>query len=118
MRSLYLSHLIDIADGSHHALVINSRICATFCILPLALDRYTRAPANVTTNTTSIPCTIGTLSFLGVIHKIFQLELATPKHAKGKAKLADKVVRKSCVCMWPAATALNYSIKDIRNDVR
>ena len=35
MHSLYLSHLVEIADGSHHALAINSRICAAFCILPV-----------------------------------------------------------------------------------
>ena len=36
------------------------------------------------------------LSFLGVIHKIFQLELAIPKHdLLCKAKLAGKNVRKS-----------------------
>ena len=66
MHSLYLSHLV--ADGSRHALAINSRICAAFCILPvykqlLALEymymyRYTHIPANVATNTIAIPCTI------------------------------------------------------------
>ena len=35
MHSLYLSHLIEIADGSRHALAINSRICAAFCVLPV-----------------------------------------------------------------------------------
>jgi len=30
MHSLYLSHLVEIADGSCHALAINSRICAAF----------------------------------------------------------------------------------------
>ena len=65
MDNLYLSHLVEIADGSHHALAINSRICATFCILPvyyqlLALEyRYTHAPGDVATNTTAISCTIG-----------------------------------------------------------
>ena len=59
------------------------------------------------------------LSFLGVIHKIFQLELlAIPKHdLLCKAKLAGKNVRKSYIRMRPAAIALNYSVKDIRNDV-
>ena len=59
--------LVEIADGSHHALAINSRICAAFCVLPvykqlLALEymyRYTHVPANVATNTIAIPCTIG-----------------------------------------------------------
>ena len=37
MHSLYLSHLVEIADGSHHALAINSRICAAFCVLPVRL---------------------------------------------------------------------------------
>jgi len=53
--------------------------------------------------------------FLGFIHKIFQLELATAKHAK--AKLAGKVVQKSYVCKRTAAITLNYSIKDIQNDI-
>ena len=35
MHSLYLSHLVEIADGSRHALAINSRICAAFCVLPV-----------------------------------------------------------------------------------
>ena len=65
MHNFYLSHLIEIADGSSHALAINSRICAAFCILLvyyhlLALEyRYTHGPANVATNTTAIPSTIG-----------------------------------------------------------
>ena len=96
MHSLYLSHLAEIANGSRHALAINSRICATFCILPvykqlLALMvheymyRYIHAPANVATNTIAIPCAIGAydppVSFLGAIHKIFQLELAIATQA-------------------------------------
>ena len=62
MHSLYLSHLVEIANGSRHALAINSRICAAFCVLPVynqLLARYTHAPADVTTNTTAIPSTIG-----------------------------------------------------------
>ena len=55
------------------------------------------------TNTTAVPCTIG-------VHD------PPVKHAK--AKLADKVVQKSYICMWPVAIALNYSVKDIWNDVR
>ena len=70
MHSLYLSHLAEIANGSRHALAIISRICATFCVLPvykqlLALMvheymyRYIHAPANIATNTIAIPCAIG-----------------------------------------------------------
>ena len=55
MHSLYLSHLVEIANEGRHALAINSRICAAFCVLPvynqlLALE-YTHAPAHVATNT-------------------------------------------------------------------
>jgi len=35
MDSLYLSHLVEIADGSRHTLAINSRICAAFRVLPV-----------------------------------------------------------------------------------
>jgi len=35
IHNLYLSHLVEIADGSCHALAINSRICAAFCVLPV-----------------------------------------------------------------------------------
>ena len=35
MHSLYLSHLVEIANGSRHALAINSRICAVLCVLPV-----------------------------------------------------------------------------------
>ena len=35
MHSLYLNHLVEVADGSRHALAINSRICAAFCVLPV-----------------------------------------------------------------------------------
>ena len=108
MHSLYLSHLVEIADGSRHALAINSRICAAFCILPvcyqlfLNIGIYTHAPANVATNTTAIPCTLGAHD-------------PPLKHAK--AKLADKVVRKSYIGMRSTAIALNYSVKDKRNDI-
>ena len=47
------------------------------------------------------------LSFLGVIHKI----LVSYKHAK----LYENLIY---IRMRPAAIALNYSVKDIRNDVR
>ena len=47
------------------------------------------------------------LSFLGVIHKI----LASYKHAKLYEYL-------TFVRMWPVAIALNYSVHDIRNDIR
>ena len=53
-------------------------------------------------------------AFLGVIHKIFQMELATAKHAK--AKLAGKVVRKSYLC--PQAAHDYRSVKDIRHGVQ
>ena len=33
-------------------------------------------------------------------------------------KLSSKVVQKSYVCMWPVAITLNYSVKDIRHDIR
>ena len=47
------------------------------------------------------------LSFLGVIHKIFQLALAT-QACQGYIKLASKVVRKSYLC--PHA-ARGYRVK-------
>ena len=62
MHSLYLNRLEEIADGSRHTSAINNRICAAFFVLPVynqLLARYTHAPANVATNTTAIPSTIG-----------------------------------------------------------
>ena len=62
----------------------------------------------------SLPLSVFTLSTqLLSFTRSFKL----PKHAK--AKLAGEVVRKSYyVCMRLAAIALNYSVKDIRHDVR
>ena len=126
MHSLYLSHLVEIADGSRHALAINSRICAAFCILPvyyqlLALEhRYTHIPANVSTNTTAIPCTIGAYHppvFCGCHLQDLSTGASYPSMPRLSwlVKLYENL---TYVRMRPAAIALNYSVKDIRNDVR
>ena len=57
------------------------------------------------------------LSFLGVIHKIFQLELATQACRARLSWLVKLYENLTYVHMWPAAIALNYSVKDIQNDV-
>ena len=88
------------------------------------LYRYTHAPAaysDVTTNTTTIPCTIGAHT-PAVFHKghqvIFQAQLGAsyPRLSWLAEKLSfTKILL--MVCMWPAAIVLNYSFKDIQNNV-
>ena len=125
MYSLCLSRLVDIADGSCHALDIDSRICAAFCVLPvynelLALEyRYTHTPANVTTNTTANPCTIGAHDspvFSGC-HSQDLLTGASYPSMPRLSWLIKLYENLAYVRMRPAAIALNYSIKDIRNNV-
>ena len=126
MHSLYLSHLVEIADGSRHALTINSRIYAAFCVLPtvynqlLAVEyRYTHAPGDVATNTTAIPCTIGAHDqpvFSGCHSQDLStgasyLSMPWPR-LRWLVKLYENL---TYVRMRPVANVLNYSVKDIRN---
>ena len=106
MHSLYLSHLVEIANGSRHALAINSRIFAAFCVLPVYNQLL--APAHVATNTTAIPSTIGAHDPL-VVSGCRSQDLSY-KHAKLYENL-------TCVRKRPAAIALNYSVHDIQNGI-
>jgi len=114
MHSPYLSHLVEIGDGSRHALAINSKICAAFCILPvynqlLALEyRYTHATANVATNTTAIPCKIGAHD-PPVFSGCQSQDLSTGASYRSMPRLSWLV---------KLYENLHYSVKDIRNDVR
>ena len=114
MYSPYLSHLVEIGDGSRHALAINSKICAAFCILPvynqlLALEyRYTHATANVATNTTAIPCKIGAHD-PPVFSGCQSQDLSTGASYRSMPRLSWLV---------KLYENLHYSVKDIRNDVR
>ena len=119
MHSLYLTDLVEIANASRQALAINSRICAAFCILPVYNQLLAHASANVATNTTAMPCTIGAHDspvFSGY-HSQDLSTGASPSMPRLSwlVKLYENL---TYVRMWPAVIALNYSIKDIRNDVR
>ena len=57
--------------------------------------------------------------FLGVIHKIFQAHLGASYPSMPRLSWLVKLYGNlTYVRMWPAAIALNYSVKDIRHDVR
>ena len=65
MHTLYLSHLVEIADGSCHAIAIEQNLCRPLrsaCLYTTVLYKYTHAPAaycSVATNTSAIPSTLG-----------------------------------------------------------
>ena len=57
--------------------------------------------------------------FLGVIHKIFQAHLGASYPSMPRLSWLVKLYGNlTYVRMRPAAIALNYSVKDIRHDVR
>jgi len=80
---------------------------------------YTHAPANVATNTTAIPCTIGAHD-PSVFSGCHSQDLSTGASYPSMPRLSWLVKlyeNLTYVCMRPAAIALNYSVKDVWNDV-
>ena len=116
MHSLYLSHLVEIADGSRHALAINSRICAAFCILPV----YNQLLAVEQAYSRSSPC-----HYQHNCHSqynrcapsacLFWVSFTRSQLATSMPSCTIILLEPACC---PAAIVLNYSVHNIQNDVQ
>ena len=125
MHNLYLSHFLEIADGSCHATATKQNLCR---LLPVYTQLLTLEQVYILTlQPMSLPTQLAFLNrcarsacfFLGVIHKIFQAHLGASYPSMPRLSWLLKLYGNlTCVRMRPAAIALNYSVKDIRHDVR
>ena len=115
MHSPYLS-IFENSKGSRHASAWN-KISAAFCKLSLStqLDVYSPSP-NVTAETQMLPfvqkCVrSGCPSWMSSITVVIQAHAIAGCQ---RTKLHENLLFR----LRPAAIALNYSVKNIRNDVR
>ena len=127
MHNLHLSHLVEIADRSCHAIAIKQNLC---CLLHSAC-LYTTVSSwtgILMLQLMSLPTQLAFLNrcawsacffFLGVIHKISQAHVGASYPSMPRLSWLVKLYGNlTYVNMRPATIALNYSVKDVRHDVR